>query len=180
VFAYTASGEAARTMTPMDSIKYHNQHMQLGSPANANGKFSGEYMTLKDGLKQSKNSVSVYLMKEIGNTERVRDFAADLGIPKEKIPNAPSICLGVPELSVLDMAGAYTAFADNGTYHKPVYIKRIEDKNGKVIYKGRQQQKKAINSSYNYVMVDMLKNAASFMSWIALSTRHCNRKKKMM
>jgi len=244
VYAYNSSGEETRTMTPMDSIKYHNQHMQIGSvsvdpksgyvktwvggighkyfqydhvrsnrqvgstfkpfiyataiidqatspcykvkdmqyvipandpnfgltkpwsPANANGKFSGEYMTLKEGLKQSKNSVSVYLMKEIGNTERVRRFASDLGIPKEKIPNAPSICLGVPELSVLDMAGAYTAFADNGTYHKPIYIKSIEDKNGKIIYVGRQSQKKAINSSYNYVMVDMLKNAASFIaSW---------------
>jgi len=84
-------------------------------------------------------------MKEIGNTERVRSFASNLGIPKSKIPNAPSICLGVPELNTLDLAGAYTAFADNGTYHKPLYIKRIEDRNGKVIYVGRPARKKAIN-----------------------------------
>ena len=236
------TGEKTVSMSPMDSIRYHHMHMQIGSvsvdpktgyvktwiggighkyfqydhvksnrqvgstfkpfiygtavielaispckkvqdrqyvipakdanfgltkpwlPQNANGKFSNEMMTLKEGLKQSKNSVSVFLMKEIGNVERVRSFAENLGIPKEKVPNAPAICLGVPELSVMDMAGAYTAFADNGTYHKPMYIKRIEDRNGKVIYVGRQTQKKAINPAYNYVMVDMLKNAASFIS----------------
>jgi len=243
VFAHGGNGEKTVTMTPMDSIRYHNQQMQIGSvsvdpktgyvktwvggighkyfqydhvksnrqvgstfkpfiyskaiidlaispctkvqdvqysipandpkfglmntwaPSNANGKFTGEYMTIKEGLKQSKNSISLYLMKEIGNTQEVRKFASDLGIPKEKIPNAPSICLGVPELNTMDLAGAYTAFADNGTYHKPLYISRIEDRNGKVIYVGRQSQRKAIHPAYNFVMIDMLKNAASFIKY---------------
>ncbi len=242
VFAYNSSGEKSMVMSPMDSIRYHNMHMQIGSvsvnpkngnikawiggighkyfqydhvysnrqvgstfkpfiyataiidqatspcykvkdvqyvipandpnfglmkpwkPANARGSFTGESMTLKQGLKTSTNSISVYLMKEIGNTERVRSLAENMGIPKKKIPNAPSICLGVPELNVMDMAGAYTTFADNGTYHKPTYIKRIEDRNGRVIYTGRSAHRKAINPSYNYVMVDMLKNAASFIA----------------
>jgi len=239
IFAYNSTGEKTVEMSPLDSIKYHNMHMQLGSisvdpitgyvktwvggvgydyfkydhinsnrqvgstfkpfiygtaiieqatspcekvqdiqhsipagdknfglmkswaPENSNKKFSGEYMTLKDALRQSKNSVSVHLMKSIGDTEPFRNFVANLGIDKEKIPKFPSICLGTPELSVMDMAGAYTAFANDGVYTKPTFIKSITDANGRVIYTSSQQRKRAINSAYNYVMVDMLKYASS-------------------
>ncbi len=243
VFAYNAAGEKTVEMTPLDSIKYHNMHMQLGSvsiepktgyvktwvggvghkyfkfdhinsnrqvgstfkpfiyatniiengtspcqkvqdiqysisagdqnfnlikswePKNSDLKFTGEYMTLKDALKKSKNSISVYLMKEIGNTEPFREFASELGIDEDKIPSYPSICLGTPELSVMDMAGAYTTFANDGVYTKPLFIKSIEDANGHVIYTGSQKRKRAINTGYNYVMVDMLKHAASAISY---------------
>ena len=129
-------------------------------PDNADSKHSGSSVTLREGLKQSLNSVSVYLMKEIGNVERVRSFASELGIDKNKIPSAPSICLGTPELSAMDMATAYTAFANNGVLSKPFFITRIEDKNGRVIYTAMPEQKKVINPSYNYVIVDMLKYVA--------------------
>lgn len=243
IFAYNAEGEKTVEMTPLDSIKYHNMHMQLGSigvdpktgyvktwvggighkyfkydhinsnrqvgstfkpfiygtaiieqgtspcqkvqdiqysiaagdkkfglikswaPSNSNEKFSGEYITLKDALKMSKNSISVHLMKEVGDTEPFRKFAEDLGIDKEKIPKFPSICLGTPELSVMDMAGAYTTFANDGVYTKPLYIKSIEDANGKVIYNGTQKRHRAINSAYNYVMVDMLEHAAGAIAY---------------
>ncbi len=134
---------------------------QTWCPDNAEGKHSGNSVTLREGLKQSLNSVSVYLMKEIGNVERVRSFASELGIDKNKIPSAPSICLGTPELSAMDMATAYTAFANNGVLSKPFFISRIEDKNGRVIYTAMPEQKKVINPSYNYVIVDMLKYVAS-------------------
>lgn len=242
VFDYNREGYKTVVMTPKDSIRYHNMHLQLGSvaldprtgevktwvggvnhkynkydhirsnrqvgstfkpfiyttaisdlamspcqkikdvqytivagdrdfglskswsPANSNNKFSGQDLTLMEGLKQSKNSVSVKLMKEIGNVQRVKNFTANLGIAKEKVPDYPSICLGTPELSVLEMAGAYTAFANNGCYVKPVFIRSIVDKNGKTIYTGETEKRKVINPSYNYAMVEMLKYAASFVS----------------
>jgi penicillin-binding protein 1A len=236
VFAYNSKGEKTVEMSPLDSIKYHNMHLQLGSisidpktgniktwvggvghkyfkfdhinsnrqvgstfkpfvygtaiiergtspcqkvkdqqyvvaandpgfgntkawaPKNASG-FTGELLTLKDGLRKSLNSVSVYLMKEIGNVEPVRQLASSLGIPKEKIPPYPSIALGTPELSVMEMAGAYTTFANDGVYSKPMYIKSIQDANGRMIYINNQSKKRAISSGYNYAMVDMLKYA---------------------
>ena len=234
VFDYD-EGEKTVLMTPLDSIRYHTQHMQFGSvsidprtgfvktwvggigydyfkydhiqqsnrqigstfkpflyttviqkfgmspcmkvqdtqyeipagdpdfkltqtwrPANASG-FTGEWMTLKDGLKESKNSLSVYLMKQLGNVEVVRDFVANLGIDINKIPQFPSIALGTPELSVIDMAGAYTTYANNGVYSKPIFVKRIEDQNGRVIYNYVPEQRQALNPVYNHAMVDMLK-----------------------
>ena len=133
-------------------------------PGNSDGKHTEELFTLKEALKLSINSVSVYLMKQIGNVERVRSFVSNLWINKDKIPKYPSICLGTPELSVMDMATAYTAFANDGTLSRPIFVTKIEDKNGKTIYSAVPEQKKAINPSYNYIIVDMLKYAASAIS----------------
>ncbi len=134
--------------------------METWCPNNSDGKNSGKQVTLKDGLKESLNSISVFLMKQLGSVEVVRNFVANLGIDKEKIPQAPSICLGTPELSAYDMAGAYTVFANDGTYSKPFFIAQIVDKNGKVIFSAIPEQKKAINPSYNAVIVEMLQYVA--------------------
>lgn len=257
VFSYNELGEKVVEMTPMDSIKYHLQHMQIGSvavdpktgsilawvggighkyfqydhvnsnrqvgstfkpfiystaiienamspcykvadvqqciqahdpnfnlsstwcPNNSNNKFSGQSYTLRQALKDSKNSVSVFLMKEIGNVQSVKNFVGNLGIDKNKIPDYPSICLGTPELSAMDMACAYTAFANEGIVSRPFFVTRIEDKNGRVIYSAVPEQKKAINPAYNYVIVDMLKYVAEviqgkFKSQIAGKTGTTN------
>jgi len=58
------------------------------------------------------------------------------------------------------MAGAYTAYANDGIVSKPVFVTRIEDKNGRLIYSANPEQKRAINKAYNYVIVDMLKYVA--------------------
>ncbi|MBP6695012.1 MAG: peptidoglycan glycosyltransferase, partial [Saprospiraceae bacterium] len=135
--------------------------MQTWCPGNADNKYTGEELTLRQALKESKNSVSVFLMKEIGNVKTVKNLIGNLGINKEKIPNSPSICLGTAELSVMDLATSYTAFANQGVTTKPIFVTRIEDKNGKVIYSAVPEQKKAINEGYNYVIVDMLQYVAS-------------------
>lgn len=131
-------------------------------PGNAE-EFSNEYLTLYEGLRQSKNSVSVYLMKELGNVDIVRDFVDKLGIDKNDIPRQPSICLGSADLSVMQMTGAYSVFSNKGVYNKPVFVTRIEDKNGKVIYNYIPEQHKAFPENYNYVMVNMLKYAAKII-----------------
>jgi penicillin-binding protein 1A len=153
--------------------------MEAWCPNNADGKNSGQLITLKEGLKESKNSVSVYLMKELGNVEAVKNFVSNLGIAKDRIPNAPSICLGTPELSAYDMASAYTAFANNGTHSEPIYISHITDKDGKLIYSAIPEQKKAVNPSYNDVIVNMLQYVAQpiknkFKSTIAGKTGTTN------
>ena len=58
------------------------------------------------------------------------------------------------------MAGAYTTFANNGIANKPIYITRVEDKNGKEIYSQLPEEHTALHPTANYVMVDMLRNAA--------------------
>ena len=237
VFDY-GNGEKTITMSPLDSIKYHMQHMQIGSismdPRNGHIKtwiggagykyfqydhvranrqvgstfkpfiyitaminnalspclkitdqqysipakdpdfglmeawepknssdFTFEKFTLYDCLRKSLNSASVWLIKSLGNVEPIRDLVAGMGIDKSKIPNAPSIALGTPELSVLEMTAAYCTFANNGVYSTPTYIDRIEDKDGKILYEPPSEQKVALPENYSYAMLDMLKNASS-------------------
>ena len=138
--------------------------MKKWEPSNSDNKFSGQPLSLYQGLKQSKNSVSVYLMKELGNVEPVRNLAENMGIPKDKIPPYPSIALGTPELSLYDMTSAYATFANKGLYNKPVFVTRIEDREGRVIYNSVPEQSKALPEDFNYVMVSMLKKAAEFIA----------------
>lgn len=131
------------------------------TPNNSNSKYSGELISLKDGLKASLNTVSVNLMKKLGNVDLVLNLVNQLGIESSKIPRSPSICLGASDLSVMDMSGAYTAFANKGQYTKPIYLLKIEDMNGKVIFTDQSLPQQAIAENKNYVMVDMLTHAAT-------------------
>jgi penicillin-binding protein 1A len=144
------------------------------TPSNSDGKYSGEVLTLKDGLRQSKNTVSVYLMSRLRDTEPVRDLVDKMGIDKDAkypngqyvVPMAPSICLGAADLGVFEMTGAYTTFANNGIYTKPRFIEKIIDGNGNVIYEGEEVFSPALEEDANHVMVEMLKYAATGMQGI--------------
>ena len=136
------------------------------TPANANGEFTQNKYNLYHGLLYSKNSITVRLVKEMGTVQVVRELLRNVGINVDeevanneiKVPNLPSISLGAVNLSLYEMTGAYTAFANNGMYTEPIFIKRIEDKYGNVIYNAVPDKKVAINPKYNAVMVDMLQN----------------------
>ncbi len=139
------------------------------TPDNFSGEFTGKYFTLKEGLRKSKNTVSVFLMKQLGSTEPVRGLIHNMGIDstiryangRYRVPKAPSICLGSTDLSVMEMTGAYTTFANDGLYNKPIFISRIEDKNGRLIYQELPEERAALHPNTNYVMVEMLKYSAT-------------------
>ncbi len=136
------------------------------SPANADERFTGNKYNLFQGLLYSKNSITVKLLKEMGTVDPIINLMHNLGIDKDlkldngrlAIPRLPSICLGAVDLTLLEITGAYTAYANNGTFVRPIIISRIEDKNGRVIYQPIPERKPAINSLYNSVMLSMLKN----------------------
>jgi penicillin-binding protein 1A len=135
------------------------------TPKDAAGHYSGQRMTLKEALKNSVNSVSAFLMKQLGDTEPVRGLINNMGIDSSarradgqlRVPRQPSICLGASDLTVMEMTAAYATFANKGMYSQPYVIRKIEDKNGKVIYQASFEEKVALPESANYVMVDMLK-----------------------
>ncbi|MFK7798809.1 MAG: transglycosylase domain-containing protein [Aureispira sp.] len=129
------------------------------TPKNAGG-YSGDEITLTEALNRSLNSVSAFLMKELKGPEPFRNFLADVGIDTSngRVPPSAAICLGTPNLSPFEMTGGYTIFANSGVYTEPVFIERIEDKNGNLIYTaGSNQRSVAILSEQGaYVMSEML------------------------
>ena len=149
--------DAPVTIAPGDGSFYLQKPW---TPRNANDDYSGNFMNLYHGLKNSVNTVSAYLMQELGSTEPVRTLAANMGIPKEDVPDAPSIALGSVDLTVEQMTGAYTTFGNNGIFHKPVFLTRIEDRTGRLIYKHVEEERRAISPAANFVMVRMLQQAS--------------------
>ncbi len=129
------------------------------TPKNAGG-YSGDEVTLIEALSRSLNSTSAYLMKELKGPEPFRNFLADVGIDTSngRVPSSAAICLGTPDLSPYEMTGGYTIFANSGVYTEPIFIERIEDKNGNLIYTaGSDQRSEPVLSEQGaHVMCGML------------------------
>ncbi len=113
------------------------------------------YITLKKALAHSQNYVTAYMMKQVGATA-VATLAKNMGITSD-VPAYPSICLGTFDASVYDMTGAYSVFVNHGIWTEPLYLLRIEDKNGNVIYERKPKVKVVLDEQTAYAMTDMLK-----------------------
>ena len=125
------------------------------SPVNSSGKFSGNTMTIRRGMAQSKNSITVAIMDKI-KPITVVNKARDLGIKSDLAP-VLSLALGVSDVSVYELVGAYATFVNNGVWTEPYYITRIEDKYGNVIQDFVPNRKEALNEETAYLMLHMLK-----------------------
>ncbi len=112
-------------------------------------------ITLKKGLAHSQNNSTMFLMKQVGATA-VSTLIKNMGITSP-VPAVPSIALGSFEASVYDMVGAYSVFVNHGIWTEPIYLLRIEDKNGNVIYERKPRIKVVMDEQTAYVMTDMLK-----------------------
>ena len=112
-------------------------------------------ITLKKALGWSQNYVAAYVMNEVKPLP-VMELIKKMGITSE-VPAYPSIVLGSFNASVFDMTGAYSVFANHGTWTEPTYILRIEDKNGNVIYTHTPKVVQAMDAQTAYVMTYMLK-----------------------
>ncbi len=123
-------------------------------PANAEGRWSNQVMTIRQAMAKSVNSITAWMMNQIG-PQNVVDMARDLGI-ESRLASVYSLALGVADVSLYEMLGAYSTFANKGYYIKPYYISRIEDKNGNIIQQFVPEEKDAINEETAYVMLHML------------------------
>lgn len=144
--------------TKMDSavtwMTEEDGEMKLWAPQNASGVFSNELMTLKTALARSVNSVAVQVAKQV-TPEKIVATAHRMGIESPVRP-IPSICLGTEDVSLIELATAYSVIADGGMLHKPILVNRIEDKNGNVIYRSKVKNEKALDYETAFLMRDML------------------------
>jgi len=121
-------------------------------PRNANRKYGGE-ITLMNGLANSKNSITAFLMKKVGPKNVVR-LGEKLGL--DNLKAIPSLCLGSVEIPLYQMTSSYTMFANKGVQIKPLFVNKIEDKNGVVIYSHKPEYTDVLNEEANYVMLKLL------------------------
>ena len=161
LFVYTAA--MLHGKAPCDKItdkrvtwEYEeNGETKSWTPHNANGTYLGYSMTLKHAFARSINTVAVQLAQEVGIPEIIKT-AHLLGI-KTPLDNKPSTCLGSSDVSLLELVNSFGTVVNEGMYHDPILVSRIEDKNGKVIYQAATEQKRVISYETAWLMTEMLK-----------------------
>lgn len=125
------------------------------SPANADGKFTYEKMTIRKAMAQSVNSITAYMMKKL-SPKIVVETAKRIGVTSD-LQEVPSLALGVNDVSIFEMVGAFSTFVNRGEYTTPFYIDRIEDKNGTVIQQFTAKKRPAMSEEHAYLMTYMLR-----------------------
>ena len=136
----------------IEPMKFGN--VEAWCPKNSGDKY-GQMRTLKNALANSVNTVSARLMDKVGPTPVV-NLAKKMGITSY-LPRVPSIALGTPDISLFEMVGAYSTFANKGIYVKPITITRIEDKNGTVLFEVAPETRDVISEESAYVTLNLLK-----------------------
>ncbi len=152
-----------RSQITIEAYKYGNP--EPWSPKNSNGNYTG-FLTLKDALANSVNTISARLINEIG-PQPVIDLANNLGVTQNILP-VPSIALGTPDLSVYEMVAAYSTFVNKGVYTKPVMVTRIEDRNGTILFQFTPETRDVLSEEAAYVTVNLLEGVTQSGSGIRL------------
>jgi len=125
--------------------------------------------TLSSGLTWSINEVAAYLIKQT-TPQRFAEFIKQINIPT-KVEPYPSISLGSCDLSLFEMMWGYSMFPSGGFSTKPVYITRIEDKNGNVLARFDTERKEVINQTTAYTMTRMLQGPVDIGTAAGLRAR---------
>jgi penicillin-binding protein 1A len=118
--------------------------------------FHGRMVTLKWGLAQSENYISAWLMQQFKPTA-VTDLMHKMGV-RSYIDPVPSIFLGTSDIKLEEMVGAYGTFANKGVYVRPMYVTRIEDKNGNTISRFEPKIEEVLSEDHAYLMLNLLQN----------------------
>jgi len=93
---------------------------------------SGEFMSLRQGLMFSKNTITAQVMQVVGPAH-VAKLARAMGVRQSKLEEVPSLALGTSPVTLKEMVTAYGTLANDGRYIEPIIVTRVEDRNGKVL-----------------------------------------------
>ncbi|MDA8131364.1 MAG: transglycosylase domain-containing protein [Elusimicrobia bacterium] len=144
-----------------------NKDFQIWVPNDFDGKFLGR-ITLRHALEQSRNLASIYLVTHVGPT-LVADVAHRAGV-KHNLEAVPSIGLGTSGVNPLEMASAFSTFANGGIHAEPFAVLRVTDNQGRVLEESVPEETEAFSPQLSYVLVNMMKGVIQRGTGIKAST----------
>ena len=128
----------------------------IWSPKEAgNVEYDGVLHPLYWGLANSRNNYSAWIMKQAKQPETVADFLHNMGIRSYIYP-AYALCLGAFESNVFELVSTYSTFVNEGVHIDPIFVTRIEDRQGNLISSFIPQSQDAVNKHTAYTMLTML------------------------
>ncbi len=157
-FTYAAA-IASKNITPATVIEDSPVRIQLArkdvwSPHNYDERFRGE-VTVREAFEKSLNVPAVRIADDVG-IRRVKSVLDDAGFDND-FSSTPAIALGVDEVRMIDLAGAYTAFPNLGRRMNPHLVSRVEKKKGREIYKAKTKGRKVMKPAVAYVMHSLMR-----------------------
>jgi penicillin-binding protein 1A len=159
--------------TYISARKTEYTNVDAWTPENTDEDTYDRKYSMEGGLSGSVNTVSVKLLEKTGIDDAI-DIARKMGITSD-LPAVPSLALGTPSISMMEMVGAYSTLANSGVYVKPRYITSIADRHGKVLETIRpaddDEPVRAVSKESAQLMVHMLKSVVSEGTGSALRTR---------
>ena len=114
---------------------------------------AAESMTMRTALRTSSNRAAVRMLETVG-IERAVSYAKNLGVGT--VPNVPSLALGSGEVTLASMTAAYAAIAAGGIVREPIFIKRVEDQDGAVLFQNDARPHRALSETTAFLMAAML------------------------
>ncbi|MDB5800330.1 MAG: penicillin-binding protein [Rhodocyclales bacterium] len=132
---------------------------------------SGEPMSLRQGLIYSKNTITAQVMQDVGIPSIV-GLAQAMGVNQSKLDPVPSLALGTSPVTLMEMASSYATIANQGEYHKPVFIKSIADRDGRVLARfGNDPPTRAMSQNTALELIDMMRGVVNRGTGTAVKTR---------
>jgi penicillin-binding protein 1A len=124
------------------------------APRNYSNDYDGD-MSLREALRRSKNMVAIRLGQEVG-VDAVGDVAQRAGL-ETPIPGYPSVFIGAAAVYPIDLTASYAAFANGGHRVEPQFIRRIEDRHGRLLWEPRQFPERAMAPAVSWILTDMMR-----------------------
>ena len=152
-FLYTLALEDTSSYTPCTTVSNARVNYGGWTPKGGGG---GGALTLKAALTASNNTIAARLIHDLGPVQLVKKLRM-FGISGYAEPTYP-LCLGPNDVSMKEMVGAYSAFPNEGLRVDPVYVTRIEDNQGNVIYNAVPHHEEVTDPETAYKMIGMLES----------------------
>jgi penicillin-binding protein 1A len=132
---------------------------------------TGRRMTMRDGLVFSKNTITAQVMQDVGVAPIVK-LAQDMGVRQSRLSAVPSIALGTSPVTLLEMVSAYSTIAAQGDYRRPVFVRKITDRDGNVVADfGGQAPQRVLSEASAVTLIDMMRGVINRGTGTAIRTR---------
>jgi 1A family penicillin-binding protein len=128
-------------------------------PRNFTGEFEG-LVSMREALVRSKNVPTVRLAQAVGTVE-VAQTARSMGLPGERVPRTPAMALGTASLAPIELASAYTAFANLGSRVEPRLVLEVRRPDGEVLWETEVESERVIDPAVAFLVTDVLSDAVS-------------------
>ena len=153
-YAALENGFTASTTFTSEQTTFTFSNKDTYSPKNYNEKYGNKPISMATAISYSENIYAVKTRLFL-DEDTLINMARRVGITS-KLDKVPSLALGTSEISMLEMAGGYATFANEGYKIKPHFIEKVVDQEGNILYEADNKKELVLNSSLTFILSNLL------------------------